>query len=211
MKNTLKISIIKYFFITLGSLLYAAGTVFFIFPYSVLLGGTSGISVILNEFLPFSPGKILVVINIGLLVMAFVMLGKQMAVDTFIGSSLTTFFIGILENTYINSLLTEVNVIICAAMGAVIIALSSGILFFFKSSSGGTDIVALVVKKYSNLNIGRCLLITDFVIVAVGGMVLGVKLAVISFAAFLIKTFGIDIVVGQIEKIITLKKGLQND
>lgn len=211
MKNTLKMNIIKYFFITFGSLLYAAGTVFFIFPHSVLLGGTSGISVILNEFLPFSPGKILVVINIGLLVMAFVMLGKQMAVDTFIGSSLTTFFIGILDNTYRNSLLTEVNVIICAVMGAVIIALSSGILFFFKSSSGGTDIVALIVKKYSALNIGRCLLITDFVIVAIGGMVLGVKLAVISFAAFLIKTFGIDIVVGQIEKIINLKKGLQND
>lgn len=190
MKKSVKSNIIKYFFITLGSFLYAAGTVFFIFPHSILLGGTSGISVVLNEFLPFSPGKILVVINILLLCAAFAVLGGKAAADTFIGSSLTTFFIGILEGVYMPA--AKMNVILSAICGAMMIALSSGILFFFKSSSGGTDIVALIVKKYSALNIGKCLLITDFAIVLAGGATMGARAATISFCAFLLKGFGID-------------------
>ena len=84
----------NYLLIVLGSVLYAIATVIFIFPHSLLLGGTSAISVILNAYLSFSPGAILVVINFPLLIAAFVVLGKDMAVKTFVGSTLTTVFVG---------------------------------------------------------------------------------------------------------------------
>ena len=86
-----------FFLIFAGSVLYAASTVLFIFPHSLLLGGTSGISVILESFLPFSAGSILMMINFSLLILAFLILGKGMAVKTLIGSTLTTLFIGIFE------------------------------------------------------------------------------------------------------------------
>ena len=69
-----------YSLIVVGSVLYAISTVLFIFPNGLLLGGTSGISVILEAFLPFSPGMILMAINFSLVVLAFVILGKSMAV-----------------------------------------------------------------------------------------------------------------------------------
>ena len=94
----IKIAIKDYALIVLGSALYALSTVLFIFPSSLLLGGTSGISVILESFLPFSPGMILMVINFLLIVLAFVMLGKNMATKTLIGSVCTTLFVGIFEN-----------------------------------------------------------------------------------------------------------------
>lgn len=72
--------------ILLGSALYAFGTVAFVFPAGLLLGGTSGISVILNAFLPFSPGMILSAINLLLILLAFLILGKGMAAKTLIGS-----------------------------------------------------------------------------------------------------------------------------
>jgi len=191
----------NYGLIFLGSILYALATVVFIFPHNLLLGGTSGISVILNEYLPFSPGTILVIINFLLLISAFVVLGKEMAVKTFVGSTLTTVFVGVFEKIFISSSALISNIYISSAAGAGVIAVASGIMFYVNSSSGGTDILALIVKKYSDINIGKALLITDFLIVIAGGVISGVITLISSFTGLLIKTFGIDAVIGIIKKI----------
>ena len=92
------------------------------------------------------------------------------------------------------------NIYVSAVMGASLIAIASGIMFYVKSSSGGTDIIALIVKKYSNINIGKALLITDFLIVIVGGLLSGYIILASSFVGLLIKTFGIDFVIEIINK-----------
>ena len=171
-KMIMKKEISNYCLIVFGSILYAVATVAFIFPHSLLLGGTSGISVILNAYIPFSPGVILVAINCMLIIAAFIILGKEMAVKTFVGSALTTVFVGVFEKNF-NGEAVISNIYISAFVGAALIALASGIMFYVKSSSGGTDIIALIVQKYSNINIGKALLITDFLIVIVGGIVSG--------------------------------------
>ena len=189
-----------YFIITLGSFLYAFGTVTFIFPSALLLGGTSGISVILDAFLPYSPGSILVFINFALTVLAFIILGKNMAVKTFVGSTLTAVFIGTLEAVFSLSEPLVSNLFISAIIGAMIIAFAGGILFYVDASSGGTDIIALIVKKYSDINIGRALLLTDFMIVIVGGFLSGFAIGICSFVGLLIKTLGIDFVISLMKK-----------
>ena len=196
----MKKEFLTYLFITIGSILYAIATVLFIFPHSLLLGGTSGISVILNAYISFSPGTILVIINFSLLIAAFVVLGKDMAIKTFVGSTLTTIFIGAFEKIFDSSTILVPNIYISAIIGASVIAIASGIMFYVKSSSGGTDIIALIVKKYSNINIGRALLITDFLIVLIGGLLSGYIILISSFIGLLIKTFGIDFVIGLINK-----------
>lgn len=195
----MKKEISNYCLIVFGSILYAVATVAFIFPHSLLLGGTSGISVILNAYIPFSPGVILVVINCMLIIAAFIILGKEMAVKTFVGSALTTVFVGVFEKIF-NGEAVISNIYISAFVGAALIALASGIMFYVKSSSGGTDIIALIVQKYSNINIGKALLITDFLIVIVGGIVSGYIILASSFIGLLIKTFGIDYVIELIQK-----------
>lgn len=196
----MKKEVLNYLFITIGSILYAIATVIFIFPHSLLLGGTSGISVILNEYISFSPGTILVIINFSLLVAAFVVLGKDMAIKTFVGSTLTTAFVGVFEKIFYNSTILVSNIYVSAVLGASLIAIASGIMFYVKSSSGGTDIIALIVQKYSKINIGRALLITDFLIVIVGGILSGYIILISSFIGLLIKTFGIDFVIGCIKR-----------
>ena len=197
-KMIMKKEISNYCLIVFGSILYAVATVAFIFPHSLLLGGTSGISVILNAYIPFSPGVILVAINCMLIIAAFIILGKEMAVKTFVGSALTTVFVGVFEKIF-NGEAVISNIYISAFVGAALIALASGIMFYVKSSSGGTDIIALIVQKYSNINIGKALLITDFLIVIVGGIVSGYIILASSFIGLLIKTFGIDYVIELIQ------------
>ncbi len=191
----MKKEILSYIFIIIGSLLYAVGTVFFIFPNGLILGGTSGISIILTFWIPSTPGFILTIINVLLIVLAFIVLGKDMAIKTLVGSVLTTAFIALIE--YFFPLASPIinNNYLSAVVGSAILAIASGILFFVNSSGGGTDIIALIVKKYAKINIGKALLITDLLIVVVGGILSGINLAISSFIGLLIKTLGIDLVI----------------
>ena len=201
-QKTFWMTALIYILIALGSALYALGTVLFIFPVSLLLGGTSGISVILTSILPFSPGMILMVINFSLLFLAFFILGRDMAVKTLIGSLLTTLFVGLFEKLFIFESPIVSNPYFSALVGASVIALASGVMFYVDSSSGGTDIIALIVKKFTRLKIGRALLFTDILIVLVGGAFLGLRLLLASVLGFLIKTFGIDGVIFVIGKLL---------
>ena len=199
-KEKMYVSICEYLLILVGSIIYAFSTVVFIFPNDLLLGGTSGISVILTNFLPFSPGVILMIINFVLIVLAFTILGKDMAIKTLIGSVLTTLFVGIFEKISPFEQALVQNPYISAVIGASIIAIASGIMFYVDSSSGGTDIIALIVKRFSGIRIGRALLITDVLIVCVGGFLLGIPILIGSFLGLLVKTFGIDLVIWIIKK-----------
>ena len=192
--------LIEYLLIILGSVFYAASTVLFIFPHSLLLGGTSGISVILNFFLTFSPANILMVINFTLIIVAFLVLGKSMGLKTLVGSSLTTVFIGIFEKILDLQEPIIQNQYISAVIGAVIIAIASGIMFYVGSSSGGTDVIALIIQKFSSMKIGKALLITDILIVIAGGLLSNFVILISSFVGLLIKTLGADFVISKLSK-----------
>lgn len=194
-RNMMKGVIRDYLLILFGSVLYAIGTVMFIFPHSLLLGGTSGISVILESFLPFSPGTILIAINFSLIVAAFIVLGKSMATKTLAGSVLTTVSVGVFEKLFSFEHPIIENLYASAVVGAIVIAVAGGIMFYVDSSSGGTDVIALIIKKFSHINIGKALLVTDILIVVVGGILSGITVLVSSFLGLLIKTFGIDFVI----------------
>ena len=200
MVKTDKKFILEYLLILIGSAVYALSTVIFIFPHSLLLGGTSGVSVILNSFISFSPGKILVAINILLIILAFIFLGKSMAIKTLVGSLLTTVFVGVFEELFAFSEPLVGSMLLSSVIGASLIALASGIMFYVDSSSGGTDIIALIIKKFSSLQIGKALLVTDVLIVIVGGVLSGFGLFLCSFVGFLIKTLGIDAIISVIKK-----------
>ena len=189
---------IEYLLILLGSILYGFATVFFIFPQSLFLGGTTGISVILTAFWEQSPGSIFTVINVLLLLLALIILGKSMALKTFVGSTLTTIFIAVFEKIFPFEKAPISHPFPSALIGAAIIACASAIMFYVDSSSGGTDIIALIIKKFSDIKIGKALLLTDILIVVVGGIVSGWMIALSSFAGLLVKTLGIDFVIKQI-------------
>ena len=207
----LKQQILTYFLIILASCFYAIGTVCFIFPNGLLLGGTSGISVILQSVLPFSPGTILVIINILLMITAFFVLGRDMAIKTFVGSLATTLLIGLAEQIIILDKPIIENYYFSALVGASIIAVASGIMFYVDSSSGGTDIIALIVKKYSTLQIGKALLVTDLLIVIVGGILSGLELALSSLLGLLVKTLGIDFVIALVKRFVKRREGTEDN
>ena len=191
----MKKNVVTYLLILLGSVLYGLGTVLFVFPQGLLMGGTNGIAVILGTYLPLTTGTFSVILNLSLIVIAFFALGKDMAFKTFIGSLLTTISIGLFEKIFVFSAPIVSNAILCALAGGGIIALASGIMFYVDSSSGGTDIIALIIKKHSKMNIGVALLVTDVLIVVIGGVLAGIPLFIASAIGLIVKTLGIDVVI----------------
>jgi uncharacterized membrane-anchored protein YitT (DUF2179 family) len=117
-----------------------------------------------------------------------------------VGSVLTTAFIGVLESVLVLEATLISNRYLSSAVGAAVIAVASGIMFYVDSSSGGTDVIALIVQKYSRIQIGKALLITDILIVILGGVLSGMSVFLSSFLGFLMKTLGIDFVIAIIKK-----------
>ena len=190
----------EYSFILVGSLLYAISTVLFVFPSGLVLGGTNGIAVILNGIFHQTPGTFSVILNASLILLAFLVLGRDMATKTLVGSLATTFAItGVEQFLHIEAPIIE-NHFLAAFAGAAIIAVASGVMFYVGASSGGTDVLALILKKYTTLHIGRALLVTDFLIVVLGSFVLGLYVGAASLVGLIVKTFGIDYVISLVEK-----------
>lgn len=194
------IPIHEYLLILVYSLLYALSTLLFVFPHSLLLGGTSGISVILESVTRLTPGSMLMAINTALIVVAFFLLGKEMGTKTLIGSLATSTFIGLLEPLLTFREAVIPNLFLSAFVGAGLIAIASSGLFYIKSSSGGTDVLALILRKYTGFQTGRALLITDILIVVVGGLLADQTLFLSSLMGLLVKTTGIDVMTSVLQK-----------
>ena len=193
--------------IGLGSLIYSVALHYFIFPHDILLGGTGGVSVLLSRYIPqLSPEAYLVIINTILMIAAVLVLGKSMAGKTMLGSLFTTLFVGALDSVCTGHTPLVENVFISAVLGATIVAVGSTILFAVDSSSGGTDIIALIIKKYSRISIGKALLIADVLIVLMGILSFHWTVAVASVIGLLIKTFGIDFLIHWYSKKISKAK-----
>lgn len=188
----MKKTVLDYLWIIGGSALYALAITLFLFPHDLVLGGTSGLSVILGRFLPFAEGDLLAALNFLLLFLAFLILGRQIAVRTLVGSTVTGLFCSLFDHLFATEVPPVGSPLLSAVIGAALIAIASAILFAVSSSSGGTDIVALILRKFSRINIGRALLITDVLIVIAGGFLSGYVMLLYCFVGLLIKTLGID-------------------
>jgi len=154
-------------FINLGVILLTVGVYFFKTPNRFATGGVSGISIILNNMFPtVSQATFMMVINVLLLILGIIVLGKKCGFLTIYCSLLFSFLTWVLEqNVELKEPLTKYPLL--ELVYAVLLSgIAAALLFRHNASSGGTDIVALILKKYTNMNVGTALLCTDFIIAA---------------------------------------------
>ena len=160
-----------YIFISLGILLYAFGFSAFIFQEKVVIGGVAGLGTIiflvseqwLGYGIPVAISQY--VLNLILLAFAYKVVGKQFVWRTIYGATLISLFIGVLTPLFDGPLVDGqpfMNVII----GSLMCGVGLGISFTHNGSTGGTDIVAAMVSKRSNVSIGRTMLYVDMCIIS---------------------------------------------
>ena len=188
----------EFILLTVGILIMVVGIYFFKFPNNFSFGGVTGIAIVVSEYLPVSRGVITTIINVALLIIGFLLLGKGFGIKTVYTSLLMSFGLSFLEKVCpMTHPLTD-EVILELAFGIFLPAVGSALLFNIGASSGGTDIVAMILKKYTSINIGNALLLTDLIIVAATFLVFDIKTGLLSTLGLFVRSFMID---GVIENI----------
>ncbi len=151
----------------LGILLLAAGIYFFKTPNGFATGGVSGIAIILSNIFPWiSPAICILVINVVLLIIGVLVLGKECGGLTIYCSLAFSIETWIFEKLVPLSAPLTGYPLLELVYAVLLTGIGSAIIFKCKASSGGTDIVALILKKYTSMNVGTALLCSDFFIAA---------------------------------------------
>ncbi|MBE6639174.1 MAG: YitT family protein [Ruminococcaceae bacterium] len=167
MKNKVLTILKEYSVITFGIFLVAVGAYFFKFPSNISTGGVTGLAVVLNQAFPvLTASNYVTIFNTVFLVMGFIVLGKDFGIKTAYGSIMLTVFLELFDLFPLPFALPLTNEPVLELFFAVLLpGLGSAILFFYHGSSGGTDIVAMIIRKYINMDCGTALLLADTVLV----------------------------------------------
>ena len=186
----------SYSAIIAGTVLMACGIYFFKFPNNFSTGGVSSLSILLAAVFPvFTQGEYMMAVNILLLVLGFAVFGKGFAFKTVFCSLLLSALIRLLEITVpMNEPLTNQKMLeLIFSIGLT--AVGSALIFNEHASSGGTDIVAMILKKYSNMDIGKALLCSDFILALFGGIIFNIETGMFSLLGLVLKAFVVDNVI----------------
>ena len=188
-----KLPIRDYALIVLGSLIYAAALCFFVYPRSFTFGGTSGLSVLLAALFPLPASTFTVILNTVLMVLALVLIGRQFAIRTLVGSVLTTYSIAWIDRLPFAQMMHTPWMWADLVLAVFWIALGTVLLFSVNASSGGTDIIAVILtKKKPSLPVGQALFISDVLIVAGAFMLFGLQTGICSVVGLLLKALFVD-------------------
>jgi uncharacterized membrane-anchored protein YitT (DUF2179 family) len=185
--------------LNLGLFIVALGVHFFKVPNNFAIGGTTGVSIIAATLLPkLNVGSLMMIINVALIIVGFIFLGKKFTSGTIYSSIALSLFIWLLEIAIpVTKPLTDDKFLeLCFAV--ILPSVGSGIVFNLGASTGGTDIVAMILSKHTSLEIGKALFISDFIITAAAGSIYGVKTGLYCLLGLLVKAFLLDDVIERI-------------
>lgn len=181
-----------------GAILVGVGVYFFKVPNHFSTGGVSGVSIILSGYFHISSvGIILTVINAIMLILGFILVGSDCGVKTIIGTATLSGTLLLLENVIplIRPLTSQPFLELLYAV--ILPAVGSAILFYSGGSTGGTDIVAMILKKHTHLNIGTALLCSD-TIITLGSFLFGVQAGLFAMLGLFMKATFVDLVIENI-------------
>lgn len=189
----------EFWMLNLGIFIVAVGVYFFKFPNKFSIGGVSGISVILGDLIKnYSPGTFVFILNMLLMLLGFAVFGKGFGIKTAYASFMLSAEIWVLERIFpMNHPFTD-EPMLELVFAVMLPAIGSAILFNIDASTGGTDVIAMILKKYTAINIGRALLLSDFLITVAAGTVFGIKIGLFSFLGLALKALVVDSVIESI-------------
>ena len=193
-----KKEIVEYLILTLATVVLVIGVYFFKFPNAFSFGGVTGMAIVLAKFLPATPSTITFVINMLLLVLGFLFLGKSFGIKTVYVSVLMSVGLSAMEWLYTMYEPLTRQPVLELIFAIFLPSASAAIMFNLGASGGGTDIVAMILKKYTSWNIGTALIFVDLAIVISACFVFDIQTGLFSLCGLLAKSLVIDDVIENI-------------
>ncbi|MEK5037688.1 YitT family protein [Sporosarcina sp. FSL K6-3457] len=185
-----KTIVFEYIQIILGAALVGLAFNIFFLPARLAAGGVSGISTIVYELFLFNPAYVQWLINIPLLILGVVLVGKEFSLKTLVG----TFFVPFVIWLTADITLSVDNPLLSAIYGGVMLGVGLGIVYRGNGSTGGTALIAQLVKKFTGLSSGFAQLLVDGLVVLTSAFVFNFELALYAMIAIYVTSKVIDFV-----------------
>ena len=186
-----------YIMITLAVLIYGFGFSAFILPEKVVIGGVTGIGTIVYFLTgnPYMIGLTQYAINLTLLAIAWKVVGHAFVYKTLYGATAISIVVTLLPPLFDGPLVPD-QPFMCVCIGSVLSGLALGIVFIHNGSTGGTDIVAAIVAKKTNVTVGRTMLYVDFAIISSSYLFFhNITTVVYGFIVLFIITYMVDLMI----------------
>lgn len=176
----------NYFYLIIGLLLAAISFNLFLAPHNLAAGGVSGLALIIHKLWNINESIFILVINTILLLLSYLLLGKEMTRKTILGSILFPIFIELTSyfTQFLN--LQDLELLLIAILGGILSGIGYGLIFKSGFTSGGTDILNQIIEKYFHIPMATSIIFIDGAITLFGGFVFGLETMIYSFLALLL-------------------------
>lgn len=161
----------RYFLLIVAVFIYAVSYNLFFYKNNIVYGGASGISIITRDII--DPSIMILILNLFFLLLSFVLLGKKQTLDSIVGSVLFPIFVKLTTNIGNYIVIDNSDLLLITIIGGVCVGFAAGIVFKSGFTTGGTDILNQIVSKYFKVSIGTSMIMTDGIIVLIGGFFFG--------------------------------------
>ena len=193
--------LVEFAFMNLGAVLVAVGVYFFKFPNHFSTGGVSGLSVLLGSLFPsLTPSTMNSILNVIFLALGFLVLDKGFGFRTIYCTLLYTGLVQVFEwvcplaGPLTNQKMLELF------FGILLPAIGAALLFNVDASTGGTDIVAMIIRKYSGMDAGNALLFSNVLIASSALLVFDIETGLFSLLGLTLNSVIIDWVMGSLNR-----------
>ena len=170
MKSSVKTRIKEYSLLVIGNFIFALGAVMLVEPYGFAPGGTYGLGIVAHHLWGFETEFVALCMDIPLLIIGFIILGNRFGIKTIVSTILLPVFMQVLHRVYGYASLIEPGIvemtayqhqIIASIFGGVVYGFGLGLVYRSNATTGGSDIIAMILRKYTHLSMGISTLIVD--------------------------------------------------
>ena len=143
--------------ITIGTAIVAAAVFFFMLPSHVSIGSGAALAMVLSNFIPLSVSTIALIMNVGLLIIGVILVGREFGVKTIYCSILMPLIMGVFESFFPDFQSITQDSLLDVICYILVVGIGLSILFSHNASSGGLDIVAKIMNKYLRMDMGKAM------------------------------------------------------
>ena len=158
--------------ILIGCAINGLAYALFLIPHHFVPGGVSGIAIILNFFSRLPVGAMIMVLNVPIFLLGLKTMGKKYVINSLAGMVVSSVFIDLFHEVLKVPSATD-NPVLASIYGGVMLGVGLGIVFRGRASTGGSDIVGMILSKYTGMSLGYGIMVTDFLVISASGLALG--------------------------------------
>ncbi len=175
-----KENIIEFIYISIATVIVAASVFFFLVPSQVSVGSISGLAIVLGNFIPLPVSALTMIMNVGLLIVGFLLIGRDFGIKTVYTSILLPIAMGVFEMIFPNNQSLTGDQTLDTICYCVFVSIGLAMLFNRNASSGGLDIVAKLLNKFFHMELGKAMSFAGMAVALSSALVYDKKTLVLS-------------------------------